>query len=238
MGLLGGIARTIAERSAQNPGDIETVPGVNKYSGQQTDIARPKAQDPFLVDLIRTLSGTTTSTAANRIGAPAAAGLDRGQVSQLLQEEDAPMKKALQTQQVQSGQSLEQYRKDEIDLRRQKLANDAAARAKLALVAKDPLFDMANANMNKLIATNPLAAFEVGTDPQKQLDLLNQQLSILRSAKGNKPKLPPPVGGPKTGAPAPAGKSLDGKIRVTRISDGASGTIDEADFDPKIYRNQ
>ena len=79
MGLLGGLAKVIAERSTDQPEDIEVVPGMNKYSGQASDIAVPKKVDPFIVDLIRTLRNENTSTAANRIGLPQSAGLDRGQ---------------------------------------------------------------------------------------------------------------------------------------------------------------
>lgn len=189
MGLLGGLAGLIAERSAykNDPSAIETVPGTNQYSGQPSDVARLRPQDPFLIDLIRTLQDRTTSTAANKIGLPGAAGLTRDQVAELLQTKEVlPYTQALRAQTIESKQNEDTTRTDRLDLDRAKFEARKKAESRLGALKKDPLFEMANQNMMKLAATNPLVGFEIAADPEKQASFLEQQFSILKNVKSGK----------------------------------------------------
>lgn len=75
----------------------------------------------------------------------------------------------------------------------------------------------ANEISGALMTTNPDGTYKKGV----RLDIQNQKAAEMNAKMKNKP--------------AAAPKASQGKIRVKRNSDGATGTIDASDFDPNIY---
>lgn len=182
--------------------------------------------NPFLKVLGNFLLGATDRTTiseAQAMGRPEATGLTRDQLRQFLQEPERqreaelfPLKKESISQDIAGGKTLQELRQTKI--RAQKQLSD---------VKRDPLFSIANSNIQKRIGNDPTIFFQLKSDPELEYQMIQDELEGLRRAKAGK------VGEGKGKSAAKAGAS--GKIRVRRKADGVAGTINESDFDAARY---
>lgn len=167
--------------------DLDYAAAVDPETGRKAFANDPRPLPPtgrsneggFLTNVHRASRGRLTDSEARAMNMPEAAGKSLAEIKQLLDMQEVPLRRRKMEQDIEASDALEQQRRSK-----------AKAQASLSSMTKDPLFAMANSNLERAIAENSILRLQLGNDPEAKLQALNEQLAILRAAKGGKKDLP------------------------------------------------